>query len=339
MAELELHLQLVTPLFLGGANSRGGPELRAPPIRGELRYWLRAMLGARGVLDLGALRSAEARVFGDTNVGSPVSVRVSDLSEQGMPIDSRRMLPHRRLPDSPSRRPGPPPKNPSPRPAFVEGAGFDLTLATRPGHSSFPDGALQALVLWLYLGGLGKRARRGFGSLRVASVIAATDLPADVRGILDAEVPADGASLADRVSTALTWALAGAKEVRDIPPFPTLAPKQSGIIVCRRPLQPLNNGEPYEEAMRVFWNEHLRSPGLRDPRAYGYAEGTSRRASPIHVHMARSGRGYHLVLTGLRSEPSPAGEEGWSMVNDLLDSCCDKLDGQEVWPPAAGGAT
>lgn len=43
--EIKLSLQTVTPLFLGGSNPKGEPELRAPSFRGVMRFWLRALLG------------------------------------------------------------------------------------------------------------------------------------------------------------------------------------------------------------------------------------------------------------------------------------------------------
>ncbi|MGQ9600679.1 MAG: RAMP superfamily CRISPR-associated protein, partial [Anaerolineae bacterium] len=45
MQRLTVTLETVTPLFLGGADPRGAPELRAPSFRGATRYWLRAALG------------------------------------------------------------------------------------------------------------------------------------------------------------------------------------------------------------------------------------------------------------------------------------------------------
>jgi len=42
---LTITLETVTPLFLGGADPRGAPELRPPAFRGAMRYWLRAALG------------------------------------------------------------------------------------------------------------------------------------------------------------------------------------------------------------------------------------------------------------------------------------------------------
>jgi len=48
MREITLTLETVTPMFLGGADPRGAPELRAPSFRGAMRYWLRALVGAAG---------------------------------------------------------------------------------------------------------------------------------------------------------------------------------------------------------------------------------------------------------------------------------------------------
>ncbi len=39
MRQLTVTLETVTPMFLGGAEPRGKPELRAPSFRGALRYW------------------------------------------------------------------------------------------------------------------------------------------------------------------------------------------------------------------------------------------------------------------------------------------------------------
>ncbi len=49
MQRLEVTLQTITPLFMGGSDPRREPELRAASVRGALRFWLRALLsGALG---------------------------------------------------------------------------------------------------------------------------------------------------------------------------------------------------------------------------------------------------------------------------------------------------
>ena len=67
------HLELITPCFCAGADQTRA-EIRAPSIRGQLRWWFRA---------LGGTRDEEASLFGamagDTGKSSALIVRVSDL--------------------------------------------------------------------------------------------------------------------------------------------------------------------------------------------------------------------------------------------------------------------
>lgn len=318
MGELTLDLELITPLFLGGANARGDPELRAAPIRGVLRYWLRAWLGAHGILEDDMLHRAESRIFGDTQAGSAVILRVGPTNGQPLDHDRRPMLPHN-------------PAKLSSTPAFVEGQSIRLTLLPRPGHAELPPDALAALFLWLNLGGLGKRQRRGFGSFRLTRLVAnGLALPEDLPDSLRTpSLPANGQALAQDISAMLHWVMVAPISLGVRPPFPTLARNQARVLVCRHAFKP---GTPsYEPAMKEFWLKGLRSSVLADPTAYGYARGRERRASPIHLHVARSQQGYHLVLTALMSKPSPSGEAGWQKVTNLMELCRTQWQGDYVW--------
>jgi CRISPR-associated protein Cmr1 len=54
-----------TPLFLGGADPKGGVvELRPPSIKGVLRFWWRAIAWSRFAGNLGHIRKEEERLFG-----------------------------------------------------------------------------------------------------------------------------------------------------------------------------------------------------------------------------------------------------------------------------------
>lgn len=77
MRRTTLHLEIVTPCFLAGANQKAAPEWRAASIRGQLRWWFRAVAG--GVLGGGleATKKAEAEVFGSTARRSSLRVSVS----------------------------------------------------------------------------------------------------------------------------------------------------------------------------------------------------------------------------------------------------------------------
>lgn len=175
LAKLILELQTVTPLFLAGANPRGAPELRAPSVRGELRYWLRAALGGvLGDLNLDALKQAEEQVFGSTHRASAITVHVEQSPFKAVPFTKQRAIPagKRSKPTgrdylfwSMAEMGEMPPKQMIP-----PGTRFTLTLESRAGvkdHQIVFAQAAAALWLWLHLGGLGSRSRRTAGSLRV----------------------------------------------------------------------------------------------------------------------------------------------------------------------------
>lgn len=81
-------MEIITPCFCAGAN-QAKAEIRAPSIRGELRWWFRALGGTREQ----EARKQEARVFGSIksekahteNQASSLVVRVSQQKE-GAPI-------------------------------------------------------------------------------------------------------------------------------------------------------------------------------------------------------------------------------------------------------------
>ncbi len=178
MAQLEVRLETVTPLFLGGSNPRGAPELRAASFRGVLRFWLRALLG--GVLgdrNLDDLRKAEAAVFGSTEAASPVVVRIQS---QEIP-----MIPFSQLAEwDPGQRAYQKPgiaylffaaretQQEPERRAVQAGTSFQLILSERAGVSAKTALRQAYAALWLltHLGGLGARARRGAGGVQATQV-------------------------------------------------------------------------------------------------------------------------------------------------------------------------
>lgn len=176
MAQIRLTLETVTPLFLGGADPRGEPELRPASFRGALRFWLRALLGARlGDTDLKALHQAETAVFGDASQGSgsPIIVRVANPPQPGRfpaPRDpGLRYLLFSVGQRERDRRTGR--TTTIWRDCFPPDSTFDLILQMRsPGQSQAQEMTFKraAAALWLlvHLGGLGARSRRGAGNLQ-----------------------------------------------------------------------------------------------------------------------------------------------------------------------------
>jgi CRISPR-associated protein Cmr6 len=83
-AEVSYTLELVTPAYLAGAEQhRDDCDLRSATLRGLLHWWWRTMHS--GYLDWRTLRDLEAAVWGDTEAGGAVQLRVTRLSAEGVP--------------------------------------------------------------------------------------------------------------------------------------------------------------------------------------------------------------------------------------------------------------
>ncbi len=196
MRRERFEIELVTPCFLGGTE--GSAEWRASSIRGQLRWWLRAVAGA--TMTLAEVRQVETELFGDTGRSSAVRIRAfegagmapvfqdpytnrlsaAELARRwGDPspeTESRLLLKsHKTGAEAPSNPIhylafGPISQGKVQRPYLPAGAkaAFELVWIR---HVSDSARALfrQSLWAWLHLGGIGSRSRKGLGSLRLLS--------------------------------------------------------------------------------------------------------------------------------------------------------------------------
>lgn len=314
MTEIQVMLETVTPLFLGGADPRGQPELRAASVRGALRFWLRALLG--GVIGdtpdkLDDLRKAESAVFGSTEAGaSAVVVRLMGEA-QGRPFPP--------LLHNPSKTftfQGVPPNEV-----------LTLTLAPRPSHR-IPDVACGALLMFLLFGGLGKRSRRGFGSFVVRSI--SDKFPLKLPDYSD--VNSFSKQLPFLIQQATKAAESFVQELglnvgtpSKLPKFAVLHNQHVKVLFCKKPFT------GWEEAMKAFWNVRCSNP-YRNDRVFGFAGREERQASPLHLRIVKIGDAYHLLLTAFHVHF--AGQQpSWDVMQAFLNECCRKWDG--IW--AIGG--
>lgn len=170
MPEATFEIQTVTPLFLAGADQNTA-EIRAPSFRGEMRYWLRALIGGlAGTNDEGLIKvnNAEAAVFGTTDIGSALQVRVSQPSGKlsqfteniSKPDNSQQSTGKGYLLWSMKL------KKPS-RYYFEQGTKFLISLSTRGEDDANLKMGVAALWLLTHLGGIGSRSRRCAGSLTI----------------------------------------------------------------------------------------------------------------------------------------------------------------------------
>lgn len=235
---LSVTLEAVTPLFLGGADARGEPELRSPAFRGALRYWLRAALGGALGGDLEAVRRAEAAVFGspDEKLGgaSGITIRVRP---HGQPESEE----YRRAGSvgQPAGRDylywsmigmgGGPGKR-----SYPPDTPFTLTLTTRPGgRAAQPALPQAAAALWLLvqLGGVGSRARRTAGSLTASGSTQPFGMQFGLSGDTAAAVAAQLAAGLQRVRTIFTPVGGSVPALPARPEFDVLSPGVCSIWV------------------------------------------------------------------------------------------------------------
>jgi CRISPR-associated protein Cmr1 len=179
MHEVTFTLETVTPIFVAGADQRQA-ELRAPSFRGEMRYWLRALLGGiYGTSGPGLTHvwEEEQSVFGTTDQGSAVIIRLEEDGLGDTLIFER----------EPSQRDARGQWQPTGRDYlfwsmaqmgqgavnrqyYPPGRTFTLTLSVRGQDRTPLNKAVAALWLLTYLGSIGARSRRGAGSLAVTGV-------------------------------------------------------------------------------------------------------------------------------------------------------------------------
>ncbi|WP_337845331.1 type III-B CRISPR module RAMP protein Cmr1 [Thermus sp.] len=170
-AVLERTYRLLTPLFGGGVEpKRADPitAVRPTAVRGALRFWWRVLRGWRAGGSLEELRRLEEGIFGSTERPSPLQVELEPLDggrEEAVFVD----VPGKRSPKPrpevahpylayPLQRTQEDPKN---YPVRV-GVRFRLRLRFPEALREEVEAALWGLETF---GGLGGRARRGFGAL------------------------------------------------------------------------------------------------------------------------------------------------------------------------------
>jgi len=305
---IQVKLETVTPLFLGGANP-SEPELRAASVRGALRFWLRALLG--GVLgdnDLDALRKAENAVFGSTDThASRVVVKIAGTYE----TQEYRPLPHKDFTLT----------------GIKPGNLLTLTLAPRPSYDAVPEKvwhiACVAFLIFALFGGIGKRSRRGFGSFALLPVDNSFPLQAPNYSDVDKfskQLPSLIQEAGKAVESFVQTLGLEKGSPSNRPHFAVFHEQHTKVLLCKKSFN------SWEEAMKMFWRL-LRANAYRDNPVFGFAGKAGRQASPLHLRIVKVGSGYHLLMTAFRVEfrdPQPK----WEVMQNFLDECKQKCNGE-----------
>lgn len=175
LRDVRVRLEVVTPILGGSHQTREIDDvdiIRAPSVRGHLRFWWRALYGSQ-CSSAEELYQRESALWGRaaTDVGgrSAVEIRVDVERVGGTDSSDVQLYPSRGQQGSPGAyalwparaekrtdTPTAPRRHP--------GTQFKLTLRTNAASEAEVRNALRA---WILFGGYGGRTRRGVGSLRV----------------------------------------------------------------------------------------------------------------------------------------------------------------------------
>ena len=172
MERITFKLKTITPLFLSGAyqqfNLNDG--LRPPSLRGLMRWWFRAIAGAKIGNNIKMLKHAESSIFGSTSARSSITIRTSSnrILQRRIKILQNEDLFRKRSEDlyprikyffySARQYPYLEPDN--------HHSSFDFTLSI---HGDEDKVKVASALVWamFHLGGIGLRSRRGAGCMNI----------------------------------------------------------------------------------------------------------------------------------------------------------------------------
>jgi CRISPR-associated protein Cmr1 len=310
--------RVVTPMFIGGADSQGAPELRAPSFKGVLRFWWRALAWDRFGHDLKRLRDEEAALFGSSDAGQ------SKIRLQLFPDNCT-------VGDSAGRWS---------RNGWEDYAGYGLRDADRrpwaPGTMRVEitartvdvlcrDDLLAALKLLGLCGGLGARSRNGWGSLTLLNL----------RGAATWDAPRDRSSLHNAIAQLLMLSPG------PIPPYTAISCHAAFAVgkECR------SATDAHRYLSTVYRDNVQAAKGARkDRRQFGLPrtglsadQRDQRRAKPLflHVHETEEGAPAFPVALYLPAHFLPTERQmpsGGAEIRNLID---DVKKGKN--PPPQGG--
>ena len=252
MQEVTFDLQTITPLFLAGADQVAA-ELRAPSFRGVMRYWLRALVGGLVGTDRRGLEEvikAETDVFGATDTGSAVRIKVSTVSQEpkqftepiSFKIGGQWQATGKGYLLWSMARSGSVAKGnvKEARWYFPPNTLFHVTLGAHSSNQAAFKKGTAAFWLLTHLGGIGSRSRRCAGSLQVTGDITTFSF----------DIPENAQALRDQ----LTGGIQTARSLYEFKPSPlreatfdALSPATARIWILRNGEQPWRSAD---DAMR-----------------------------------------------------------------------------------------
>lgn len=277
MWETTFNCRIITPLSLRGAKS-SQMELRPPSLKGAMRFWWRAV---RVDLRLEELKKQEADIFGssDEKIGKskfnlrmviPDGDRLRANRKESIPVGSKSLN----------------------MPVFNAEQDINIIISSH-GTEDKQKYYEKILLITLILGGLGKRSRRGMGSIKATKYN-------------DVICPAE--TDLDYIVELLNGITPNSYAIKNNDNFSVI--KATNSEGERRPfIKEIQIGRPYKHyrellktiAVSASKNDCLFT-GFVELKKEGHikkATGHSRLASPVYVSVLKDENGYRPIITTL----------------------------------------
>lgn len=337
MQRVTIEVEFVTPAFIGGADSGISAEWNAKSIRGQLRWWLRAVAARDCGFDVRELRRKEEAIWGSTSRRSAVDVIAeplpsTDIERPGAPFMST---------VDPREGRG---RETTNGPVYLGYGLFDhvagrsqtLRPYIKPGTTArihlirrgeFTAHERNAIVAWLTLGGIGSRSRRGYGSLQLVRHSKELDLTFDRQALLG-KSPRSTIS-ADTLQRLPQWSCVS--DFTRVFEWSTAFEARNGVDGWRRALHAAGKAmidyrRRYDKCDLDYRWAYKPANEAALPHRVGFGlplpfgervklEGVEhdRRATPLLIHIAREGStqnpAYRPTMTFMPSLFLPADEE------------------------------
>jgi hypothetical protein len=317
----DLPLRIITPTFIGKFDPGTDPPrpipFPVPSLRGNLAYWLRALIGAHTGNDIAALRHGESAVFGAARAGttggpSAILLRAPRVPVREFPV--KNADPGVRYLLGPGLLSAPPPR--------CLGTGQMIPLRVKnTGSPAHADLFLAALWALRTFGGIGARARRGLGTVAVESVPTLTT-HRFVPAWLQRDDAADLAAVLDCVKDAMTdqgLATPPPPQPTPVPRYPCFAPDHH--IVASGDELPTASGAAGALAIAGQWLYNHRHGGRQGQPGIHHSATYSSTAQPF----LNGNRPQGPLLAGALGLPipysdhqGPGGSQRKAMVEVLI---------------------
>ncbi len=274
--------EFISPAFIYGANKE--PEFRIPSLKGIIRYWWRAAK----VLPTQELREEESKLFGSSSNKYGKSQLIMQVIKDQTAPKNTALLPH---------------KNKVQRKALI--GSVKIALLSKDYIRIFEN----TFELAITLGGIGRRTRRGFGSM---NIIKKNNDNYEYHDIND---------LFDRLFKLLLTFNNNFTKIDE----KTIVynDNSDNDTKANYPyIKAVYIGESYEKVNDALIKIGKIAHNFSDYDSLGYAKGEHRLASPVVVSISKVKNEFYLIITKLNTPDN---------INDLdcQDEFIKKLGGSK----------